>query len=96
MINRNMRTYTCFVLESVDIYGQRTRTAGILRYVKMAINLISQSTADNMRYKDATYVGLTYDKSINDKYEIEYNGRTLKVLYTNPYGRMVQVFMAEK
>ena len=62
--------------------------------VKMAINISSQGVLDNIKYKDAQYVGLTHE-NVNDKLVIDYEGSMLKVLYINPKGRYKQVFLSE-
>lgn len=95
MINTNMRFYNFFTFGEVDAYGQPQLSTEPQGTIKMAINITSQSTTGNINYKDATYLGLTTDAKVNDTYVIEYEGAKLKVLYTNPKGRLKQVFMAE-
>lgn len=74
--------------DSSDNSGDTTPQA------KIAIYLNNQSNTDNINYKDATYVGFTYD-SLGDNCVIDYDGTPLKVLYVNPQGRMKQLYMAE-
>ena len=95
MINSQMKTYNYFLYGQKDEYGQLTLPEAANGQVKMAINISSQSTQDNILYKDCSYIGLTRDVSVNDKYVIEYNGQKLKVLYINPIGRYIQVFLKE-
>lgn len=92
MINTSMRTYNYYTLGAVDAYGQAQAEAAPGGTIKMSINISSQSTQDNILYKDCTYIGLTQAK-IDDTYIIEYNGEKLKVLYINPFGRYKQVFL---
>lgn len=95
MINATMRFYDYFTLGENDDYGQ-PRLSTKKGSVKMSINLQTQTPADNIKYKDATYVGLTLDKAIDDSYIIQLDEKTrLKVLYVNPFGRYKQVYMAE-
>ena len=94
MINTAMRFYDYFTLGELDEYGQLqqpdyTTPKGI---VKMAINISSQSIQDNIRYQDATYIGLTH-ADVNDTYIIDFKGEKLKVLYVNDMGRLKQVFL---
>ena len=95
MINTKMRYYPFFTLGIKDEYGQlqipdeNTKPDGT---VKMSINITSQAIQDNIRYQDATYIGLTY-ANVNDTYVIDHNGERLKVLYVNKMGRLNQVFM---
>lgn len=92
MINRDMRTYSYFTFGEVNSYGQPTLSENAKGSIKIAINIASQSVVDNIRYKDATYVGLTQDK-VDDTFVIQYGDERLKVLYVNPKGRYKQVFL---
>lgn len=95
MINASMRFYDYFTLLDNDEYGQ-PQLSNKKGSVKMSINLQTQTPVDNIKYKDATYVGLSLDKSIDDTYVIKFDENTrLKVLYVNPFGRYKQIFMAE-
>ena len=94
MINTVMRTYNYFTFGNKDKYGQASTPnydipAGT---VKIAIYTSSQAIQDNIRYKDATYIGLTH-ADITDNCVIEYGEEKLKVLYVNPQGRYKQVFL---
>lgn len=100
MINAQMRTYDYYLYnDEPDIYGQFTLIKGedgeptVMGTIKLAINNTTTAIQDNIRYKDATYIGLTQDKHINDTYVIQYGEERLKVLYVNPQGRYRQVFM---
>lgn len=92
MINLNMRSYDYFTLGNRNEYGQQ-QLSDIKGSVKMAISNTSTNIQDNINYKDAAYIGLTYDANINDTYVIEYGAEKLKVLYVNAQGRMKQVFL---
>jgi hypothetical protein len=94
MINADMRYYNFLTLsEEDDGYGMATTTEEVAGTIKIAIYLSSQSVQDNINYSGANYVGFTNDKSITDKYIIEYEGKRLKVLYINPKGRYKQVYL---
>ena len=95
MINTQMRTYNYFTFGEYDAYGQQQLSAEPVGSIKIAINIISQSIGDNIKYKDASYIGLTQDAKVNDTYVIEYEEQKLKVLYTNKLGRYTQVFLGE-
>lgn len=93
MINAQMREYDYFTYAKKDAYGEpylRTEPEG---KIKIAINILSQTTQDNILYKNCSYVGLTHDAEVNDTYVIEYEKERLKVLYVNPMGRFKQVFL---
>lgn len=94
MINTEMRFYDYFTYGEKDAYGQPQLSEETQGTIKMAINITSQSTQDNINYKDASYIGLTY-AAIDDTYVIQYGPEKLKVLYVNPMGRYKQVFMKE-
>ena len=93
MINSNMREYNYYLYSGNDGYGQVSVTDEVQGTVKMSIHNISTSTQDNILYKDATYLGLTLNKAVDDTYVIEYGKERLKVLYIVPQGRYRQVFM---
>lgn len=93
MITTDMRTYNYFTLGDKNGYGQPTVSEEPQGTIKMAIYISSQSTQDNINYQNCNYVGLTMDKSVNDKMVIEYGEEKLKVLYVNSAGRFTQVFL---
>ena len=93
MINADMREYDYYTFGSNNAYGQPTLSASPEGKIKMAINITSQSTQDNINYSNASYVGLTHAQ-VNDKYVIQYGKERLKVLYVNDKGRLKQVFMS--
>ena len=94
MINANMRLYDYYTYGTSSEYGQAQLSTAPTGTVKMAINISSQSIQDNINYKDANYVGLTY-ALLDDTCVIQYGDKKLKVLYVNPMGRLKQVFLAE-
>lgn len=94
MINAEMRTYNYFAFGEPNAYGQRTLSADPVGTVRIAINITSQTIQDNINYKEASYIGLTY-ALLDDTAVIEYGDKKLKVLYVNPKGRLKQVFLAE-
>lgn len=95
MINADMQDYEYYTLGTEDDYGQATTSETVQGTVKMAINNTTQSVQDNIKYLNATYIGLTLNSSINNTYVIKYGDVKLKVLYINPKGRYKQVFMSE-
>lgn len=93
MITTDMRAYDYFTFGEKDKYGQPTVSSEVKGTIKMAIYISSQTVQDNINYKDCSYVGLTTDKSVNDKMIIKYGNEKLKVQYINPKGRFIQVFL---
>ena len=94
MINGAMRSYNYYTYQGKNNFGEQ-----VVSYetptgtVKMAIYTTNQTIQDNIRYKDATYIGLTLASGIDDNCVIEYGEEKLKVLYINPQGRFKQVFL---
>ena len=93
MIMTDMRAYNYSTFGEKDAYGQTIANSEVAGTIKMAINISSQSVQDNINYKDCSYIGLTTDKSVNDKMVIQYGSEKLKVQYINPKGRFIQVFL---
>lgn len=93
MINTDMRTYTFYTFGATNAYGEPQLSTEPQGAVLMAINTISQTITDNIKYKDSNYIGLTLDKTLTDSHVIQYGEEKLKVLYVNPKGRYTQVFL---
>lgn len=96
MINADIRPYNYFTIGEQDEYGQPQLPAADAEpegIIKMAINITSQSIQENIKYKDAAYMGLTQNANVDDTYIIQYGNERLKVLYVQPKGRYKQVFM---
>lgn len=94
MINADMRLYDYFTFGDDDGYGSPCLSEEPVGQIKMVINISSQSTQDNINYKDCKYVGLTH-ANVKDTYVIQYGEERLKVMYVNPKGRLNQVFLNE-
>ena len=94
MIMTEMRLYDFLTFGEMNDYGQPQLDEEPKGQVKMAIYTTSQSVQDNVLYENATYIGLTHDAEIDDKYVILDGNERLKVLYVQPKGRFKQVFMA--
>ena len=89
----NMRFYDYFVYGEERGYWMPQLSTEANGKIKIALNILSQSAQDNILYEDCSYVGLTHDDNINDKYVIQFGDEKLKVLYVNPIGRLKQVFL---
>lgn len=94
MINSKMHFYEYHTFGEPNEYGQPVISPEAKGTVKMAISNLSTTTSDNIKYKDADYIGLTLAK-VDDTYVIKYNDEMLKVRYVIPDGRYKQVFMSE-
>lgn len=93
MISTVTRKYPYYLYGLPDEYGQVKLSSEPEGVVKMAVYLTTQSAADNIRYSDAEYIGLTNEPEISERYVIDYRGQRLKVLHVQPQGRVKQVFM---
>jgi hypothetical protein len=93
MINADMRTYNYYTFGKKDSYGQAAASQEPEGTIEIAINISSQATQENVLFKDCTYIGLTHDKNINDKYIIAFGNEKLKVQYVNNKGRYTQVYL---
>ena len=89
-----MREYDFYIYKP-NQYGQTTipKDAAPEGKIKMAIYTTSESTQNNVLYKNAAYVAATHDTEVNDTYQIDYNGERLKVLYVSAQGRFRRVFL---
>jgi hypothetical protein len=95
MINADMQEYSYYLYAEDNGYGQPALTDEAQGTIKIAVYTTAQGIQDNIQYKGATYLGLTNDTKINDKYVIGYGSAKLKVLYVNAQGRYKQVFMGD-
>lgn len=94
MINPDMRTYTYYLLEEKDAYGQPQMSEEEKGQIKMAIYSSSKSAADNVMYENASYIGFTH-ANIDDSFIIEYGKEKLKVLYVIDAKWVKEVFLAK-
>lgn len=101
MINSSMRNYDYYLLGDDNGYGQitliRDDEANPVKQgeIKISINILTKAVTDNIRYSNASYIGLTQDRNINDSYVIQYGDELLKVQYVNTDGRYTQVFLGD-
>lgn len=96
MISTDMKIYDYYTYTNNNGYGQTALTPTPQGTIKLALYTTSQSIQDNINYKGANYIALTFDKAVNDTYAIQYDENTrLKVLYVNQKGRYTQVFLTE-
>lgn len=94
MINTEMKTYNYYTLGEFDEYGQQSLPTEPQGSIKMAIYNSTTAITDNIKYKEATYIGLTL-AAVNDAYIIDFGEERLKVLYVIPIGRYKTVYLKE-
>lgn len=93
MINSRMSNYEYYLLGVDNGYGQITITPDVQGTVNISIATLTKAVTEDLRYSNASYLGLTHDKNINDTYVIKYGNELLKVQYVIPDGRYTQVFL---
>lgn len=96
MIFSNMRNYDYWLITVNEDYQQEVlpnADAEPTGQVKLSIYPTSTGTQENILYANCSYVGLTFDAEIDEKYIIQYGNERLKVMYKQPIGRYKQVFM---
>ncbi len=88
---------TVVVIEYDDnkgIYGQKRVSEKNRRNVEMMIRNNIQLNVSDIRYLDATDIGLTFDRNITDNNQIiSSTGTTYDVLYTIPSKRLTTIFL---
>lgn len=97
MIALNMRNYDYYTYQDAE-FGPPILSPEPVGQVKMAIYTTSQSVQQNINYSGASYVGYTRSAEITDKCAIQYENKTLKVLYVGKKGSIVgctPIFMGE-
>ena len=90
-----MKVYDYYTFGAPSAYGQPQLSKEPKGKVKLSIYNTTESVQANVNYTNASYIGLTLDKAIDDTYVIKYGDKRLKVLYVNKQGRFYQVFMAK-
>lgn len=94
MLNAKKRKYDYYLYEANNAYGQVQLSAEKKGKISISIVELSQNLADSIKYKNASFLGLT-TQNITDKFVIQYGDIKLKVLYVNKAGRYNQAFLGE-
>lgn len=93
-LNRTMRPAKIYKLTGkYDEYGTKAVSEAV-GTCRIFITLYNQSNTQDARYKDVTHVGYT-DRELTDSMSVVQDGRTYKVLLSNPYARRCVVFLRE-
>jgi hypothetical protein len=98
MIMSNMLPCTIEQRNSgVDSYGQPLTTFTTVKTVDVSITLTNQfNTPTDIRYKDATHLGLTFDKTLTDNMRVVSGGTSYIILLVNNQTRMTQLVLKEQ
>lgn len=76
-----------------DAHGQRRKVESSRREVEMMIRNYNRYNVNDVRFVDATDIGLTFDTAITDANQIISSSGTYNVLYVIPSRRLYQVFL---
>lgn len=91
-----MRTAIVVAFEDgADAWGQQLTVEASRREIEMTLGLYRHQATEGPKYQDVEFYGLTRDKDVGDGNVVEIAASRYKVLFTNPYGRMTEVFMRE-
>jgi len=93
MITLDQRLYDYYTFGENDDYGQPQLSEEVSGRVKMAINLMKHTAAENVLFQDCEYIGLTHNAAITDKCIVSYGDMKLKVVFVSPFGLWRQVYM---
>lgn len=93
MINSIVKSYTISKRDTgVDSIGQPLKTYKSIGTADISVLLYTQRLNESdIRYKSATHIGLTFDKSILEDYRISYYDDIYLVQLVNNFGRMSQL-----
>ena len=78
-----------------DSYGYKSEEYTVIKTIEAAVMLYSQSNTEDIRYKDATHICLTYDKTLTDKMRLETENAVYDVMLVNNEGRLSQIYLKE-
>ena len=94
MINVGMKLYDYSTIEGLDEYGQSLEVWGKDK-VKMSLYEISNTLVPTIQYTNSTFVGITYDKKVDDTYIIHTDKSKLKVNHVIDFPRYRAVYLGE-
>ena len=86
MVEANMQAYPLYKLTGPDAYGDYAMEPD--GTARISVSLYTQNNTENVLYKDAKYIGLTWDARITDS-------NIVKVKLVNPFGRLCQLVLGE-
>ena len=93
MVEANMQAYPLYKLTGPDAYGDYAMEPD--GTARISVSLYAQNNTENVLYKDAKYIGLTWDARITDSNIVDFGGELLKVKLVNPFGRLCQLVLGE-
>lgn len=93
MIYDFQKVYVISFTDDKDNYGQPRKVESSRREVEMMIRNYTQINVSDVRFVDATDIGLTYDSAITDANQIISTSGIYNVLYVIPSRRLYQIFL---
>lgn len=95
MINREMIPAVLLTYDdSLDEYGQPRMTVPSKSDIEITEpKIYKHSPVEDIRFNEIEYIALTFDKSITDVNEISIGDDTYRICFTNPQGRLNQLFL---
>lgn len=94
MYNRTLKTYNLFTLGELDDYGMRKPLTDTESTITGSLGLYSHSPVEDVRFNEVQYTMLTKD-SLDEGCVIADEDKMYKVVFTNEFGRLNQVFLKE-
>lgn len=81
----------------LDAYKMPIVTFSFVKTAEFSIQLITQRyNESDIRFKDATHIALTFDKSLKEDMQIEVDGNTYTIKLVNNAGRMAQLTLRKE
>lgn len=82
--------------EVVGSYGQPSSSFTTVKTVDMSITLVNQVSApENIKFYEASHLGLTFDKSLAVGMRVEQNNKVYEIKLVNNFTRYTQLFLKE-
>ena len=78
-----------------DEYNQRKMGETYIKEIDIFFVSLNQNNTDDVRYKEATFFGLTPEKDVNSEYAIEIEEKKYKVLLNLQSRRLNQLWLKE-
>ena len=96
MINRQKTNVNVYKkTEEKDEYGYKSDDLKYIKTIDMALMLYTQNNTDDIRYKEATHIALTSDKTLDESMWIVCKEKKYKILLVNNFGRLAHLILKE-
>lgn len=92
-ISTSMKSYDYYLYGDRNTYGQPVLSEQPVGKISACITVASQTIQDSIAYSNCSYVGLTLDSNVSDRYVIAYGDEMLKVQYVTRGSRYTQLYL---